>query len=108
MRNIALATVLATTALSAPAMARDGAFYIGIDAGGMIIQNIQYDLRDAAGVRVNQALTENHSVGYDVSGNIGYDFGIFRTEFEVGYKSATLDTVTTNASISAARGRFQR
>ena len=33
----------------------------------------------------------DHEYGYDVGGNVGYDFGMFRVEAEVAYKSANVD-----------------
>ncbi len=40
----------------------------------------------------------DHHYGYDVDGQIGYDFGMFRLEAEVGYKSATVDTYSSTTT----------
>jgi hypothetical protein len=81
--------VLASTALATPALARDGAWYVGIEGGAMIVEDIDYDI--SAPVPVNNAFTVDHKYGYDVDAIIGYDFGAFRAEGEVGYKRAYYD-----------------
>ena len=94
MRKYAVALALATTALASPALAKDGAWYIGVDAGGMLVEDSKFDIRNAAGTATtDSAIRLNHEYGYDVSGNVGYDFGPIRAEFEVGYKDANLDSI---------------
>lgn len=94
MRKFAVALALATTALAGPALAKDGAWYIGIDAGGMIVEDVNFDVRNAANTATtSNAIGLDHEYGFDVGGQIGYDFGGFRTEFEVAYKDANLDAV---------------
>src|SRR3546814_6263348 len=46
----------------------------------------------------SNAVTVEHEKGFDVDGIIGYDFGGFRAEFEVGYKDANLDSVSTSVA----------
>ncbi|WP_167649485.1 OmpA family protein [Polymorphobacter fuscus] len=88
MRKFVAAMVLATTALSGPVMAKDQAWYIGVEAGPNLVQNELFDVRNAAATVVSEeALRARHKIGYDVGGNIGYDFGMFRAEFEVAYKA---------------------
>jgi outer membrane protein OmpA-like peptidoglycan-associated protein len=87
MRKLAIAVALASTALATPALARDKAWYVGVEGGAMIVEDIHFDIGatpDAAQV--------NHDYGYDVGGTIGYDFGMFRVETEVAYKSANVDS----------------
>ncbi len=103
MRKLAVAMALASTALVAtPALARDNAWYVGVDGGAMIVEDIKFDIGTAAA-----AGTVDHNYGYDVDGVIGYDLGRFRLEAEVGYKAATMDsyrsTVTTPVLNSAGR-----
>ena len=94
MRNLAVALVLATTALAGPAFAKDGAFYIGVDAGGMIVEDVKFDIRNATNTAtIGDVVQLNHEYGFDVGGQIGYDFGPFRAEFEVAYKDANLNSV---------------
>ena len=91
MRKLAVAMALASTALATPALARDNAWYVGAEGGAMIVEDIHFDigtLKDAGKV--------DHHYGYDVDGTIGYDFGMFRLEAEVGYKSATVDAYSSS------------
>ncbi|WP_235364837.1 outer membrane protein, partial [Sphingomonas sp. ERG5] len=111
MRKLAIAMALASTALATPALARDNSWYVGVEGGAMIVEDINYDIGAKA-----DASTVDSKYGYDVDGVIGYDFGAFRVEAEVGYKSANVDSyrssVTTpaflpNGSISnVAAGTF--
>ena len=87
MRKLAVAVALAGTALAGPALAKDHSFYVGLEGGGIIAQNETFNLRDTTGATYSAPLTAHYKVGYDVDGILGYDFGMFRTEFEVGYKN---------------------
>lgn len=102
MRKLAVVLALASTALASPALARDKSWYVGVEGGGMIVEDIDYDIGTA-----NNAATADHNYGYDVDGVVGYDLGAFRVETEVGYRRATLDayrsSVTTPAYTSAGR-----
>ncbi|MBC7504280.1 MAG: OmpA family protein [Sandarakinorhabdus sp.] len=100
MRKIAAAIVLATTALSAPVLAKDRAWYIGVEAGPNLVQNELFDVRNSAGTAVvSKGLRVRHKIGYDAGGNIGYDFGKFRAEFEVAYKGNTVDKILVEQAI---------
>jgi len=104
MRKIALALALATTALAGPALARDKSWYVGVEAGANLMQNQLFDIaRVGTGATgfVEDGIRVRHEIGYDVGGNIGYDFGIFRAEFEVAYKDNNLDVVTIEQTIPA-------
>ncbi len=87
MRKIAVVLALASTALASPALARDNSWYVGVEGGGMIVEDIDYDIG-----ALNNAATVNSDYGYDVDGHVGYDFGAFRVETEVGYRSAQVDS----------------
>jgi outer membrane protein OmpA-like peptidoglycan-associated protein/opacity protein-like surface antigen len=96
MRKLAIAVALASTALATPALARDKAWYVGVEGGAMIVEDIHFDIgttTDAAKV--------DHNYGYDVGGTVGYDFGMFRIETEVAYKSANVDSFTSTLRIPA-------
>ena len=83
MRKLAISLALASTALASPALARDNQWYVGVDGGAMIVEDLALDigaLNDAATVDINK--------GYDVGGVVGYDFGGFRLESEVSYRKA--------------------
>jgi len=99
MRKMAVAIALASTALAGPALAKDHSFYVGLEGGGIIAQNQNFDLRDTAGVTYSAPLTAHYKVGYDVDGILGYDFGMFRTEFEVGYKNNNVDYFGVNGAL---------
>ncbi len=108
MRSLIAAVALATTALAGPALARDNSWYIGLEGGPNLTQNELFDVtRPAVGATaatiVDDGIRVKHHVGYDVGGNIGYDFGMFRAEFEVGYKSNNLDEVGIQQAIPAIR-----
>jgi OmpA-OmpF porin, OOP family len=94
MRKLAVTLALATTALSTPALARDDSWYVGVEGGAMLVEDISFDIGAA-----QDAGTVDHRAGWDVGGTIGYDFGGFRLEAEVGYRQAFVtgyrSTVTT-------------
>ncbi len=85
MRKLAFAAVLASTALASPAMARDDAWYVGIEGGASIVED-----RDFAISGLDKAATANMKSAWDIDGLVGYDFGSFRLEAEIGYKRAYL------------------
>ena len=97
MRKLAVAMALASTALATPALARDDSWYVGVEGGAMIVEDIKFNITPVAGATGTS--TVDHHYGYDVGGTIGYDLGAFRLEAEVAYKSATVDayssTITT-------------
>jgi len=90
MRKLAIAVALASTALATPALARDKAWYVGVEGGAMIVEDIHFDITNGA-TKTNDAAQVDHEYGYDVGGNVGYDFGMFRIEAEVSYKGANVD-----------------
>ena len=85
MRKLAVAVALASTALASPAMARDNSWYVGVGGGVMIVEDIDLDIGTVA-----KAGTLDHRTGYDFEGTVGYDFGGFRAEVEVGYREADI------------------
>ena len=100
MRKFVAAIVLATTALSGPVLAKDQAWYIGVEGGANLVQNELFDIRNAAGTAVvADGIRARHKIGYDVGGNIGYDFGKFRAEFEVAYKGNSIDKMIVEQAV---------
>jgi OmpA-OmpF porin, OOP family len=99
MRKMAIAVALASTAMATPAFARNDAWYIGVEGGAMIVEDIKLDIGilPAAG-------SVDHKIGYDVDGIIGYDFGAFRMEAEVGYKQAQVDGYTSSTTTRRGTG----
>lgn len=101
MRKLAIAMALASTAIASPALARDDAWYIGLEGGVQIVEDLDLDIG-----AVNDAATVDHDYGYDVDAIIGYDFGAFRVEAEVAYKRATVDGYISSVTTPGGAGTF--
>ncbi len=99
MRKLAVTLALATTALSTPAFARDDAWYVGVEGGAMLVEDIKFDVGTA-----KDAVTVNHRAGFDVDGVVGYDFGPFRAEAEVGYRQAGITDINSTVALPAVPG----
>ncbi|MFC4295257.1 outer membrane protein [Novosphingobium tardum] len=97
MKKLLTAMALASTALSAPAFARDGAMYVEVDGGVMKVEDFDFDI---AGVK-NAVKLDNDTWGYDFGGIVGYDFGPFRLEGEVGYRGVSNDQLKSTVFIPA-------
>jgi OmpA-OmpF porin, OOP family len=93
MRKLVIGLAMASTALATPALARDNAWYVGIEGGAMIVEDIEFDVND--GLDTNQL---DHDYGYDFGGFVGYDFGAFRLEAEASYRRAELDSFTAGTT----------
>ena len=96
MRKLAVVLALASTALASPALARDKSWYVGVEGGAMIVEDIHYDIGN-----VDRAGSVDHDYGWDVDGVVGYDLGAFRVEGEVGYRRATIDTYRSSVATPA-------
>ncbi|MEP9359333.1 OmpA family protein [Sphingomonas sp. KR3-1] len=95
MRKLAVTLALATTALSTPALARDDAWYVGVEGGAMLVEDIKFDVGTAT-----QAVNVDHNKGgWDADAVVGYDFGPFRAEAEVGYRQSSVTSLTTAVSL---------
>jgi len=104
MRKFAIGLVLAATALSSAAVAKDKAWYIGLEAGVNLIQNQDLDIATATGAApVRNAIKQVYFPGFDAGGNIGYDFGGFRTEFALNYIRGKNRTTFVNEITPAIR-----
>jgi opacity protein-like surface antigen len=95
MRKLAIAVALSSTVLATPALARDGAWYIGGDLGPMIVEDLEFDI----GTTQN-ALSVDSEYGYDGDVFVGMDFGAFRVEGEVSYKKARAEQVGRDPSFA--------
>jgi OOP family OmpA-OmpF porin len=93
MRKLAVTLALATTALSTPAFARDDAWYVGVEGGAMLVEDIKFDVGTA-----KDAVTAHHKAGWDADAVVGYDFGPFRAEAEVGYRAASVTRLTSTVT----------
>ncbi len=102
MRKLAIAVALSSTVLATPALARNGAWYVGGDFGAMIVEDIGFDFGltptvPAAGG--NSQIHLNHDYGFDGAMFVGYDLGAFRIEAEVAYKRARVDDIETSIAL---------
>lgn len=92
MRKLAIGMALASTALASPALARDDQWYVGVDGGAMIVEDLDLDIGGTA-----DAASIDAKEGYDFGGVVGYDFGGFRLEAEVSYREADVDAFSSSA-----------
>jgi len=124
MRKYLLAATAVAAIVSSPAIARDGSVYVGIEGGVLFPKDndadvfadftttqvpgtpvlaapLDTDFEDAFGIEYKR--------GVDIDAIIGYDFGLFRLEGEIGYKSAKVDEFEIDdsdiAAINAALNR---
>ena len=100
MRKLAIGLALASTALASPSMARDDQWYVGVDGGVMLVEDLNLDIGPAPIKGVAEADT-----GYDFGGVVGYDFGGFRLEAETSYREADLESFTSTVpAIPSGKG----
>ena len=85
MRKLAIGLALASTALASPSMARDGSWYVGVDGGVMLVEDLNLNIGPAP-----IKGTANTDTGYDFGAVVGYDFGGFRLEAETSYRETDL------------------
>src|SRR5438128_12657501 len=103
MRRYILAAV-AATAIASPAAARDNSGYVGIEGGLWMAQEVSLDTH--IGVASPQqdfddGLTVKPKAGFDGDLVGGYDFGMFRLEGELGYKTASIDNIVVDTTFGA-------
>ncbi|HEX8215756.1 MAG TPA: OmpA family protein [Allosphingosinicella sp.] len=103
MRKLAIAMALSSTVLAAPALARDGAPYVGAEFGAMIVEDIDFDIGTA-----NNAFGIDHDYGYDAALFAGYDLGMFRIEVEASQKRADVDALQTTFTLGNQFGAQNR
>lgn len=84
---------MASTALATPALARNDAWYVGVEGGPMIVEDINFDVNSGA-----DRASMDFDRGYDFGGLVGYDFGAFRLEAEASYRRAELQSFTAGTS----------
>ncbi len=103
MRKLAIAMALASTAIASPALARDNAWYVGVDGGVMLVEDMDLDITSGTAT-VDNAATVDYDKGFDFGGVIGYDFGAFRLEAEASFRQAGADAITAGAPGIGVRG----
>jgi outer membrane protein OmpA-like peptidoglycan-associated protein/opacity protein-like surface antigen len=99
MRKLAIVVALSSTVLATPALARDGAWYVGGDFGAMIVEDVRFDVNTT-----EDAIIIDHEYGYDGAAFVGYDLGAFRLEAEVAYKRADVDDFETIINLPGQSG----
>ena len=113
MRKYLLAAV-AAAAITTPAIARDNSLYAGIEGGIMAPEDQDADVfLDFTTTQVpaappgpagpldftfEDAFGVDYKMGYDIDAILGYDFGMFRVEGEVGYKRASLNELEVDSA----------
>src|SRR3954471_10043281 len=106
MRKLAIVVALSSTVLATPALARNSAWYVGGDFGGMIVEDVQFDygLQPTVPSSSSAQLVLNHDYGYDGALFVGYDLGAFRLEAEVSYKRARVDDIEYSTRVPGFGG----
>ena len=117
MRKYLMVATAAAAVMATPAVARDGSVYVGIEGGILFPKDndadvfadfttsqtpttplaaapLDTDFEDAFGI--------DYKRGIDVDAIIGYDFGMFRLEGEIGYKKAKVNEFEIDDSDIAA------
>ena len=84
---------MASTALASPALARDKSWYVGVEGGPMLVEDVNFDVNSGADTQ-----TLNFDTGYDFGGYVGYDFGMFRLEAEGSYRRASLNSYAAGST----------
>jgi OOP family OmpA-OmpF porin len=56
---------------------------VGVEGGAMLVEDIKFDVGTQ-----RDAIEVDHKAGWDADATVGYDFGGFRAEAEVGYRQA--------------------
>ena len=98
MRKLAIVVALSSTVLATPALARNSAWYVGGDFGGMIVEDINFDFGLTPTVPSSRCGSDRAQPRLRLSTAalfVGYDLGAFRIEAEVAYKRATVDDIET-------------
>jgi opacity protein-like surface antigen len=91
-----LVAAVAVTALTSPALARDGSPYVGVGAGLILDGEARMDLDVRSGNQefaFDDAAKINVGRGADLDLVAGYDLGMFRAEAELGYKRLNVKNV---------------
>ncbi|WP_319950650.1 outer membrane protein [Sphingomonas arvum] len=119
MRKLYLtAATTAAIAVASPALARDGQPYLGIEGGLLFAKDQNADIlvdytttqtpaaplaaAGPADASFGNALELDYRRGIDLDAVVGYDFGLFRLEGEIGQKRAKLDDFGIDAAFVSA------
>lgn len=77
---------------AAPAIA--GSPYVAVNGGASFYSDSDAKAGNSTG-------SISYDIGYNLNGAVGYKFGNSRTDFEVGYKSATLEGSWVDANVKS-------
>jgi opacity protein-like surface antigen len=112
--------MIAASMTASPAIARDGAAYVGIEGGILFPMDTRYGVDSTrvqtvptgSGLLGQTVTTTNatfgsgfvadHKNGLDVDAVAGYDFGFIRLEGELGYKRTRLRELRASSTLVAA------
>jgi OmpA-OmpF porin, OOP family len=109
MRNLTTALMAAVAVIATPAIARDGAAYVGVEFGAMKANDLKIDVNgveDAVVVEheFNMPWNGLGNTGWDGSLFAGYDFGGFRLEAEASRKRARIEEVQSAVVLPLGAG----
>jgi len=94
-----LLAAVAAAAIASPAMARDGQAYVGVEGGLVLANHEDFDLDliypDGSVTHYDNA-DIHYRPGVDLDALAGYDFGMFRLEGELAWKSLHAKDVGEN------------
>ncbi|HVH49204.1 MAG TPA: outer membrane beta-barrel protein, partial [Sphingomicrobium sp.] len=96
MRKYLLAAAAVSALAATPALARDGSGYAGIEGGLVLDADADFDFDadfDGDVFENDDVFDIDFKSGLDADAIIGYDFGMFRVEGELGYKKVKADDV---------------
>lgn len=120
MRYSVLTVAVAAIVMSSPAVARDGAAYVGLEGGILFPRVTNYSVNSlrvqsvpTGGGLLGQTVTTtnnrygsgfvaDYKKGVDVDAIAGYDFGLFRLEGELGYKRTRDKNFSASPTLLAA------
>ena len=102
MRKIVIGLAMASTALTAPAMAREGQWYIEGDAGVMLVEDVTLDVNGVTGDAV-----ADHDTGADFGGIVGYAVPRMTGFDEITSRTMAIEVrglIATNGKSRTGRG----
>ena len=94
MRTYLVMGGIAAVLVSAPAAADDNQWYASADVGVLLPRDTEIDIMDTtSSAEFDNAVDLQYNTGFEIGGALGYDFGAFKVEGELGYKHAGFDAV---------------
>ncbi|WP_296716304.1 OmpA family protein [Erythrobacter sp.] len=110
MKKTAFLLVSAAAIIAAPAQARDGQVYAGINGGIVFEDQADVESEPFRGTPPENEARINTGTGWEAGAVLGYDFGMFRLEGEGNFRNQDHDTLiitsSNNTSGLVAGNRF--